>query len=136
MTPDISRLIAALTVWMEARGEGEGGMAAVAWALVNRHNAGKWFSGKTLAECCLIPFAFSCWNTRDPNRVAASRLTGDETILAEIDGYLADALAGDGNDPTGGATHYIDRSIAPPEWARLAMHTATIGRITFYKNVK
>lgn len=132
---DISRHIAALTVWMEARGEGEAGMIAVAWALVNRHRAGKWFSGRTLAECCLKPYAFSCWNTPDPNRIAMARMVGDEPIFAEIDGYLADALNGLGIDPTRGATHYFDRSIKPPEWALQGIRTATIGRLSFYRNV-
>lgn len=132
---DISRFIAALTVWMEARGEGEDGMIAVAWALANRHAAGKWFSGKTLAETCLMKFAFSCWNTLDPNRLAMSRMVGDEQIFVDIDGYLGDAVSGIGEDPTFGATHYIDKSISPPPWATQATKTVTIGRLTFYKNV-
>lgn len=133
----VSRLIAVLTGWSEARGEGDPGMEAVAHAIVNRHGAGKWYSGRTLAECCLIPFAFSCWNAKDPNRVAASRLTGGEPILADIDGYLADALGGTADDPTGGSTHYIDCSIDPSTvpWAAIATKTTTIGRLTFYKNV-
>lgn len=132
---DISRHIAALTVWMEARGEGEAGLVAVSWALVNRHRAGKWFSGRTLAECCLMPWAFSCWNTSDVNRKAMSRMIGDEPVFTEIDGYLADALNGTGDDPTHGATHYFDRSIKPPEWAKHGTKTSTIGRLTFYKNI-
>lgn len=132
---DISRFIATLTVWMEARGEGEAGMTAVAWAIANRHAAGKWYSGKTLAECCLMKFAFSCWNATDPNRIAMAHMVGDEQIFADIDGYLADAVSGLGDDPTFGATHYIDRSIKPPEWAKMAIQTATIGRLTFYRNV-
>lgn len=135
MTPDISRLIAVLTVWCESRGEGEAGMQAVSHAIANRHHAGKWYSGKTLAECCLIPLAFSCWNAHDPNRIAMSRLTGDEPILADIDGYLADALNGFSDDPTYGATHYHDTSIKPPPWALAAVRTATIGRLTFYSHV-
>lgn len=132
---DISRSLAIFTVWMEARGEGEVGMIAVAWAIANRHAAGKWYSGKTLAECCLMSFAFSCWNAKDPNRIALARMKGDEQIFVDIDGYLGDAVSGLGDDPTYGATHYIDSSIEPPEWAKLAFRTVTIGRLTFYKNV-
>lgn len=132
---DISRFIAVLTVWMEARGEGEAGMTAVAWALANRHAAGKWYSGKTLAECCLVPFAFSCWNSKDPNRKEVAQMRGDEQIIVDIDGYLGDAVSGLGDDPTYGATHYIDSSISPPDWAQQATKTITIGRLTFYKNV-
>ena len=135
MTPDISRHIAVLTVWMEARGEGEAGMQAVAHAIVNRHRADRWYSGSTLAECCLIPLAFSCWNAHDRNRLAMSRLSGSESILQDIDGYLADALNGDADDPTNGATHYIDSSIPLPLWAQQATKTARIGRLTFFTNV-
>ncbi len=135
MMLDVSRTFAVLTVWMEARGEGEAGMRAVSHAIVNRHRADRWYSGQTLAECCLLPIMFSCWNAHDKNRLAMSRLRGDEQILQEIDGYLADALAGE-DDPTQGATHYIDCSIQPPPWAQQATKTVTIGRLTFYTNVK
>lgn len=132
---DISRSIACQTVFMESRGEGPDGMRAVSWCLVNRHIAEKWFSGKTLAECCLIAYQFSCWNSTDHNRIAMARMVGDEQIFQDIDGYLGDALNADGDDPTDGATHYIDSSITPPAWANQAIKTATIGRLTFYKNV-
>lgn len=132
---DVSRDIAKMTVFMEASGEGACGLEAVSWCIVNRHRAEKSFSGKTLAECCLRPLQFSCWNTLDPNRVRVSRMVGDEEIFQDIDGYLSDALNNQGDDPTDGATHYIDSSISPPGWASAATKTATIGRLTFYKNV-
>lgn len=132
---DINILIPVLTIWMEARGEGPDGMQAVAWSLINRHAAGKWYSGKTLADTCIVPFAFSCWNTGDPNRRAAMQLSGNEQILSDIAGYLQNAITGSVDDPTNGATHYIDNSIMPPAWAQEATQCAQIGRLIFYKGV-
>lgn len=130
--------IAARTVWMEARSEGEQGMKAVAFVIVNRHDAGTWFSGQTLTECCLIPYQFSCWNTSDPNRIAMARLDDDDSILSNCRNYILDSVAKNVDDPTMGATHYLNPSSIQslPSWVYAATKTVQIGRHVFYKNVK
>jgi spore germination cell wall hydrolase CwlJ-like protein len=50
--------IVALTLLMEARGEGEEGMKLVATVIFNRAAERK----KTLREICLEKYQFSCWN--------------------------------------------------------------------------
>jgi len=131
MTDAFSLGVAARTVWMEARGEGEAGQRAVAHVLTNQLASGRW--GKSLASVCLLPFQFSCWNDTDPNRRAVLALADDDAALAAMAGYVADALAG-ATDPTHGATHYYAQSLAaPPRWARGRTPTAEIGRHRFFR---
>jgi hypothetical protein len=135
LAPTYDIEIGARTVFAEARGEGQEGMRAVAWAIVNRHDSGKWYSGESLAECCLMPFQFSCWNTNDPNRIAAARIADNDPLLALCRGYIQSAMLNAGDDPTHGATHYVAETIPLPEWAKNAMQTAHIGRHIFFKGV-
>jgi N-acetylmuramoyl-L-alanine amidase len=124
--------IAVRTIWMEARGEGEAGMRAVAHVLVNRLNLCRW--GSTFGQVCLAPFQFSSWNTSDPNRRAMAALDDRDPLLAVIRTYLTDAIAGEA-DPTNGSTHYYASSIPAPPWVQNAQLQATISNQLFYSGV-
>jgi N-acetylmuramoyl-L-alanine amidase len=126
----------ARTVLMEASGEGEEGMRAVAHAINNRFKAGKWFSGKTVSETCLFPSQFSCWNTSDPNRRRMAALPDNDSTLVLCRSLVHDVAAGLSADPTDGATHYYSTSmVLAPEWAKTGTMTKQIGRHKFYKRV-
>lgn len=125
--------IAARTCWMEARGEGEAGMRAVAAVLVNRLRSGKW--GKTLASVCLAPFQFSCWNTSDPNRRAMADLDENDPLLLSALAYVADAESGNVPDPTNGATHYYATGTPDPAWVKVARFEGKIGHHFFFSHV-
>lgn len=131
MISDFSAEIAARTVWMEARGEGEIGMQAVAHVIVNRLQSGRW--GKTLASVCLAPLQFSSWNTRDPNRVAMAALPDNDALLQKCRDFIAAAPTE--ADPTNGATFYFADYIPPPQWSESAKLEAKIGRQLFYSGV-
>ena len=123
----------ARTVWGEARGEGPAGWAAVAWVIRNRAAHPGWW-GRDLRGVCLCPRQFSCWNVGDANRAQIIALPDDDPTLsairATVDGVLTDTIP----DPTGGATHYHTRAVAPV-WATHLVATATIGGHEFYKEV-
>lgn len=127
--------IAARTLWMEARGEPSEGRRAVAHAILNRHLAGRWYSGATLAECCLLPAQFSSWNTADPNRREMARLREDDPLLAECRATVEAALDGSTPDPTGGATHYYGAGVSEPAWVAGRQPSAIIGRHRFYAGI-
>lgn len=130
--------IAARTVWGEARNQGDDGMTAVAWAIANRQNAGKWYSRPTLAETCLYPYQFSCWNAADPNLQQCVRVLEADLILAYAARAVQNALDGTTTDPTSGATHYYAAGTAVPAWADPAtgsIFTVQIGRHLFFRNV-
>lgn len=131
---DFAREVAARTLWMEARGEGDDGLRAVAHVLVNRLRAGRW--GATLATVCLWAYQFSCWNTGDQNRLAMAKLADDDAVLEKCRKIIDDAMTGASVDPTLGATFYVATYLRPPNWTVGATLTATIGRHAFYSNVK
>lgn len=138
--------IASRTVWAEARNQGPAGMTAVAWAIVNRRIAGKWYSDASLAGCCLHPWAFSSWNEGDPNGPQALRVAETDPLLVYCAGAIQAALTG-GEDPVGGATHYYAEGTTEPSWvtgkstsgiqvAPPAVFCVQIGKHIFFKNVQ
>ena len=126
--------VAARTLWGEARGEPDEGKAAVAWVIRNR--AAK--TGKRLAEICLAPWQFSCWNPADPNAGPAAALTcGDPLYLQGLEIVCRVMRRPDDVDPTHGARHYFRDDLAPwPEWARGHTPCAHVGRHLFFNDVK
>ena len=135
---DRDQLILTLTCWAEARGEGLAGWAAQAHSVVNRHAAGHWYSRKTLAGTCLLAYQYSAENTTDPNRLEAAETPMDDPVMAGVAAAVAQAIAGDSNDPTQGSTHYYAAGTTVPAWADPAtgsIFTVQIGRHLFFRNV-
>ncbi len=130
-----SRDIGARTLWAEARGEPEEGQRAVAHVMVNRVKDGRW--GMNLASVCLAPMQFSCWNSRDPNRLSMAKLPDDDTMLMRLAAILASAATGQDQDPTMGATHYYNPDSVPePDWAKPpAIACGKFGAHLFFKGV-
>lgn len=124
--------ILARTIYGEARGENTTGQRAVGLVILNRYKSGKWFSGKTIADTCLKPLQFSCWNATDPNcakiKSIGARALADYWDMAER------LIKGEYADITNGATHYHTKNIKPA-WARGKMPCAEIGNHVFYKGI-
>lgn len=129
--------ILARTLWGESRGEGFGGMIAVAHVILNRVKKPGWW-GRSIIGVCQKPWQFSCWNTLDPN--SAYLRSAKQIPPAEYAKALAAAKAAtDGTepDPTGGATHYYAKSMrTAPTWVKGSQATVTIGNHRFFKEVK
>lgn len=123
----------ARTVWGEARGEVDPGMAAVAWVIKNRADKGGWW-GSTIEAVCTKAWQFSCWNVNDPNRPKLMAVTMDDPCFAKAMMICNAVICGTIADPTGGATSYYERHMVPaPEWALGKIPTATIGNHVFFK---
>lgn len=128
--------ICARTIYGEARGEyksyGPAALIAVANVIMNRHKRiGKY--GKTIADVCLKPHQFSCWNQKDPNRL----LIQDENIttdpLFNICLIVARKIAeGLWPDLTRGSDHYHATSCLP-YWSRPGKVKLRLGNHIFYK---
>ena len=123
------------TVWGEARGEPEEGMAAIAHVVLNRVRAQRYW-GRTISAVCQKPYQFSCWNANDPNRAQILQLVvGDvrvQQVSRIVDLVLGNRLA----DPTDGATHYHNRWMPrPPRWVQGRQPCRLIGNHAFYKNI-
>lgn len=130
--------ILARTIWGEARGEGPLGMEDVAAVVVNRvkfsrARGGYWW-GNTIAEVCLAPWQFSCWNANDPNRARLDIVGPSDPAFRVALDIANKAINGQLNDRTGGATHYHTRAVRP-SWKGQGQHTASLGAHEFYKGI-
>ena len=113
------RELLAKTLQAEAGGEGFEGMLAAGAVIANRVKSGKY--GQGVQGVIMKPGQFSAWN----------RLTGYAGGQGGLDMKnirpsaealkAADAiLSGSYSDPTGGATHYYNPSVANPAWGQNA----------------
>lgn len=126
----------AKTIYGEARGEPWLGKIAVAWVIVNRHRAGKWFSRASLWATCRVPWQFSCWNEDDPNRAALEALSLDDPAMRECVAAALVVLTGHEHDPTAGATHYFAPAVVgPPTWAAGKTAVCSIGGHAFFDDI-
>lgn len=111
------RDLLAKTLMAEAGGEGPMGMLAAGAVIANRVKSGGYGDG--LSGVIMKPGQFSAWN-------GVTGYAGGEGALnmAQIkpsaEAYqAADAiLSGQYQDPTGGATHYYNPSVANPKWGQ------------------
>jgi spore germination cell wall hydrolase CwlJ-like protein len=134
----------ARTLWGEARGEKNKGMAAVACVIVNRVRLAReyitkhrvaahpLFGNGSFSDCCLRRDQFSCWNEGDPNREKLLDVNPVDAQFSEAVHIADDALSGRLTDITKGATHYC-RIDVHPSWEKTMTQCAQIGKHAFYK---
>ncbi len=126
----------ARTLWGEARGEGTGGMVAVANVIVNRvkvaDRKGKFWWGNNIIQVCQKPYQFSCWNRSDPNFRKLQSVGAEDLYFATAKRIAARAVIGVLSDATKGATHYHASNITP-YWAKGKTPITVIGSHKFYK---
>ena len=118
--------IVAATILAEARGEGHGGMYAVAACIAQRAFERK----RTPKEICLQPYQFSCWNGK--------KLKDLEHLLKVPQADYALALAKNikllSRDYIGFANHYHATWMKKkPYWAKGKKPVKVIGQHAFYK---
>ena len=111
-----TRELLAKTLQAEAGGEGYEGLLAAGAVIDNRRRLGR-FGGKDWEGVIMKPGQFSAWNKvtgyaggqggLDMGRVKPTKLT--YAVVDQI-------LSGQYDDPTGGATHYYNPSVANPAW--------------------
>ncbi|MGF1660260.1 MAG: cell wall hydrolase [Rubrimonas sp.] len=119
----------ALNVYHEARGESAKGQAAVAHVTLNRVRSARYpdrvcevVTQKWSGVC---QFSWYCDRRSDqPLDMAAF----DKSMRVALD-----VVSGRRADPTGGATYFIARSIAEPDWAQRLTRTVSIDGHHFYR---
>jgi len=127
-----------LVVGREARGEAYDAMLGVAWSIRNRVTRPRWWGHDWISVICK-PDQYTSMvpppKDNDPNLRVYPDLTNAKWSLV-IQAAEA-AYWGVGADPTGGASHYYDRSLDdhPPFWATdgSSVHTCDIGGLHFFK---
>lgn len=129
--------IASMTVFCEASGQSPEARRAVVWVIFNRLASGRF--GRSIAEICLKRFQFSEWNGdagNNGNLLRVARALDGDPVLLDCMAAYHEVAGRQTPDPTGGATHYHDTSIAPPLWTLGATETARIDEFVFYKGVQ
>lgn len=127
----------ALTMWAEARGEGETGMRAVGHVIKNRADSGRTRAfGSGIRGVVTKSRQFSCWNSGDPNRTRMQRVAHlpegrDKEMWERAQQIAGEILHGESEDPTNNAVFYHTRSVSP-RWAANVQRVATIGSHIFY----
>ncbi len=124
--------IATRTLWGECRGEPLEGQQAVSWVIRNRAfwPVRAWW-GSGVADVCLKPSQFSCWNMSDPNREKILQLEADTQDYQALYQVARSVMAGEIDDPTKGATSY-ERVGAGAYWAKGREFSVIIGHHAFY----
>jgi len=134
------REIAALTVFCEASSATASERRAVMWTIRNRVYDGRRRFGLTYADVCLARYQFSEFNDDrgdNANLRRGARTRDDAPVMLDCLAAYDDVVpAPSGDDPTGSATHYHDKTISPPAWAApptvLSLETE---HFRFYRNV-
>ncbi len=129
-----------LCIWREARGESDEAKLGVAWTIKNRVALQSWM-GKSYVGVILKPFQFSSFNGPDhEGRVDANStkfpIPTTDPSFGPCLMAAKRAYEGTSPDPTAGATHYYDDSIAPPSWTAAGTPTVVLGKLHFYKDIK
>lgn len=123
--------VVAETIWLEARGEGERGIRAVASVIRNRSVE----RGLSPREVCLERGQFSCWRkglVLPSNKVRESRMMLLSTRLAwMLCVEVAEELVNSKFHPTINANHYYNPDKCRPSWGRKMRSCIYIGRHKF-----
>lgn len=130
-------VIAARTIYGEARGESYEGKKAVAHVLINRTDHRRGDPDHTLAATALRHRQFSAWNEGDANREKLQEIDVDDPVFRDCMRAILEAL--DEPDPTKGSRHYmtVQRRARgwPGNWGEKKTPVARIGNHLFYNDV-
>ena len=130
------RQIAALTTYCEASSARSDERACVTHTYFNRVKSGRY--PKTVAGVCLQRMQYSEWNADaadNRNLLRGATVPDNDPIMLDCLAVF-DAVAAGSPDPTKGATHYTDKTIAPPPWTVGAIMTLETPKFRFYSGVK
>lgn len=119
------RILLALCVWREARGESSEGKRAVAWVIRNRVRDPRW--PNRVGDVVLQPRQFSAFNSDDPNASKLPKPSAKDWL------ECCEAADSDLPDPTGGATNYHAADGQSRDWAQEDKFTVQIGQHRFFK---
>lgn len=130
------REMVAITTFCEASSASADERRSVVHSIFNRVSDGRF--GKTPAGVCLKRMQYSEWNgdaADNANLERGANTPDSDPIMMDCGAAFDEVLAG-ADDPTAGATHYTDKTIAPPSWTVGATVALETDKFIFYKDVK
>lgn len=137
---DPDQIILARAIFGEARDLrlSDEARLAVGWSIRNRLEdiQGRW--GNSYHNVIMQPWQYSAFNENDRNREFVEDPLKD-SILSNTEAWprcyeiAGQVISGGKDDPTGGANHYYDESIATPNWASEGTFIVKIGPFFFHQ---
>lgn len=120
------------TLYGEAKSGSVQDAQAIACVVLNRVHYRNW--PNKIADVCLQPWQFSCWNHNDPNRDRIMKAKSGKWFdrcrqIAE------DAARGDLDDPTQQSTHYHTHAMGKPKWAKKRWPVYNTPSHAFYNDI-
>jgi hypothetical protein len=117
---EAEKRVIAYTLLGEAAGEGKEGMEAVMWTIMNRANSGRYPSNPALVATQKNSkgvHQYSTWNKKTlGGNSPEDRFSPNSPVFKEALAVVQRVMAGEGKDPTGGATHFYAEGSAKPSW--------------------
>lgn len=121
------RVMLALCIWREARGENPDGKLAVGQVIENRVSDARW--PDTYEAVITQPWQFSAFNASDPN---SSKWPAATSWAWRLCWSAANRVLSEAQDFANGANHYCTRAVAPA-WAREDKLVKEVGAHRFYR---
>lgn len=125
--------ILARTLYGEAQARNQEDAVGIACVVLNRVGYGGRY-GDTVADVCLKPKQFSCWNPGDPNLKRIKKAHLGQAWFSECFRIADAAVSGDIHDVTGGATHYHTKT-ATPYWSKGKNPCFDSGAHVYFNNI-
>lgn len=124
---------AVMTLVAEASGEPYEAQLAVAEVIRNR-TATRYNSDGTVIGTVLAAAQFSCWSTRDKNRLRVARMDWDDPAVVSCRRAWREAMFGQSNTVRGAVLYYNPNvpGIKRPTWDRSECLVATVGAQRFF----
>lgn len=119
-------------VWAEARSESFEGQCAIVFVILNRLHREPGRFPSTIQGIIMQPWAFSCFNTSDPQCARVKVVDERDAAFIEAMHAVTAVLTGRVPSPVGTADHYYLTSMSkPPAWRKSMTLVKRLGSHTF-----
>lgn len=119
-------------VWAEARSESFEGQCAIVFVILNRLHREPGRFPDTIQGIIMQPYAFSCFNTSDPQCAKVKVVDEHDPAFIEAMHAVTSVLTGRVSSPVGSADHYFLTSMSkPPAWRKSMTLVKRLGSHTF-----
>lgn len=130
--------IVALTCYCEASSASPMERRCVVHSIFNRAKLNPVRYGKTPAAVCLKRYQYSEFlpdQADNANLERGAVASDSDPVMQDCLAAFHEVVTGTSFDQTGGATHYTDKSIAPPAWTEGAEMCLETPKFRFYRKV-
>lgn len=123
-------------VWAEARSESFEGQSAIVWVIINRLRREQGRFPNTIQGIIKQPFAFSCFNTNDPQCARVKVIDERDPAFVEALHVVTAVATGRAPNPIGRADHYFLKAMRhPPAWATKMTFVRQVGGHVFFSEL-